>query len=76
MFLTPLAPIESLAASEVNFGGRAVVQPFTVAPAIVVNDKFGNGAFEVARQVGVLELHALFGRVADERCPRSPLYPQ
>ena len=59
-----------------NFSGRAVVQDFAVAPAIVVNDKFGDsadGAYENARQVGILELDASFSRVADERCPRCPL---
>jgi hypothetical protein len=60
----------------VNFGGRAVVQAFIVASVTVVIDDVGNGAFEIASQVGLLEPDASFSRVADERRPRRPLYPQ
>jgi hypothetical protein len=60
----------------VNSGEHAVVQAFTVAAAIVVNNKFGDGAFEVASQLGLLEPDASFSRVADERRPRCPLEPE
>ena len=50
----------ALSASEVDVCRREVVEALVVAAMIVVVDEVGDGAFEIARQVVVLEQESTF----------------
>ena len=51
---------DALATTEVDVGGREVVEALVVSVVIVVLDEVGDGAFEIAGQIVVLEQDLAF----------------
>ena len=54
---------DGLPASEVDVGGREVVQAFVISVVIVVRDERVDLRFEVARQIVVLQQNAVLERL-------------